>query len=433
MTYGCWLFEGDGGALLTGMDTQALQKPQVHADSSRPSARPRILFVVDAPNWAHDFKTENIRRVLDNDYEIQKRYQTDLTEEDLDQAELILVYYWLQLESLPHLTPVFRRNRNRLLVGISSHWELESERREPGLATLFEFGRAVFVNSQLLYREYQPIFDRSIFYTPNGIDTEFYQPALRKERKSRLRVGWAGSLTNFSGDYKGYQTIIVPAVKALEGVELVTAAREDKWHSPDEMRDFYRSLDVYVCASRGESAPNPCLEAAACGVPLLTTRVGNMPELVRDGINGFFVGRDIQNIADKLSLLRDDIALRTSMGQRIRQDIQSWDWSIRAQAYREMFEVALSQENGFKPFLVEENGNRPTNVVETAATGAMSADTLSTEQVRDALTDKARRNLALIPASFFERHSRAEITIVMLSHGRLEQTTNALYALKNNV
>ncbi len=237
-------------------NTRLRHKPENQVTSSRSPFRPRILFVVDAPNWAHDFKTENIKRVLGNDYEIQKRYQTDLTEEDLDQAHLILVYYWLQFESLAHLAPAFRRNRNRLLVGISSNWELESERRKPGLATLKELGTAVFVNSQLLFREYKTVFDMPVFYAPNGVDTKFYQPPLSKERSSQLRVGWAGSLTNFGGDYKGYQTIIVPAVKALDGAaELVTAAREEKWRSPDEMRDFYHSLDVYVCASLGESTP----------------------------------------------------------------------------------------------------------------------------------------------------------------------------------
>ena len=86
--------------------------------------------------------------------------------------------------------------------------------------------------------------------------------------------------------YRGYEEIIVPAVTSLERVALLTAAREDKWRGPEEMREFYRSLDVYVCASRAEGTPNPCLEAAACGVPLVTTCVGNMPELVRHGVNG---------------------------------------------------------------------------------------------------------------------------------------------------
>lgn len=93
-------------------------------------------------------------------------------------------------------------------------------------------------------------------------------------------------------EQKGLDDFIAPAVRLVEGAQLVTAIREEKWRGPEEMRDFYHSLDVYVCASRSEGAPNPCLEAAACGIPLVTTRVGSMPELIQDGVNGPFVERD---------------------------------------------------------------------------------------------------------------------------------------------
>ncbi|HET6892701.1 MAG TPA: glycosyltransferase, partial [Pyrinomonadaceae bacterium] len=193
-------------------------------------------------------------------------------------------------------------------------------------------------NNLLLYRQYQPLLKLPTLYTPNGVDTTFYHPNPSKAPSSLLRVGWAGSLTNMGSGYRGYHEFIVPAAAAVERVELLTAAREDKWRGPEEMREFYRSLDVYVCASRTEGTPNPCLEAAACGVPLLTTCVGNMPELVRHGINGFFVERDVDDIASNLRTLRDDSNLRTAMSSQIQQDIQAWDWSVRSRAYREMFE-----------------------------------------------------------------------------------------------
>ncbi len=66
---------------------------------------------------------------------------------------------------------------------------------------------------------------------------------------------------------RGYHEYIVPACAAVPGVELVSAVREQHWRSPEQMREIYWSLDVYLCASRNEGAPNPCLEAAACGVP----------------------------------------------------------------------------------------------------------------------------------------------------------------------
>lgn len=277
-------------------------------------------------------------RLLGSEYDIRLRYQPDVTEDDIYEATLILIYYWLQFTALQPLAPALRRNRHKLLVGISSSYELEEERRDLGLAVIRDFASGVFINNLLLYRQYQPHLKLPTFYTPNGVDTRFYRPNLDKAPSSLLRVGWAGSLTNMGPGYRGYHEFIVPAAAAVERVELLTAAREDMWRGPEEMREFYRSLDVYVCASRTEGTPNPCLEAAACGVPLLTTCVGNMPELVRHGINGFFVERDVDDIARNLRTLRDDINLRTAMASQIQNDIQAWDWSLRSRAYRQMFE-----------------------------------------------------------------------------------------------
>jgi glycosyltransferase involved in cell wall biosynthesis len=305
------------------------------------AARPRILFIVDAPNWAHDFKTRNLARVLGNDYDIQKHYQTELTAADLDRADLILVYYWYQFEAMERLDASFRKHRQKLLIGVCSHAEIEGARGEIGRALLNELARGVFMVNAILFSDHAKLFDAPVFYTPNGVDAEFYKPITEKKSSSPLRVGWAGSLNNQTPQHRGYYDLIVPAVSSVGGVELVTAIREEKWRGPEEMRDFYRSLDLYLCASRKEGTPNPCMEAAACGVPLVTARVGAMPELVRHGINGFFIEHDVEDIAGKLRLLRDNSDLRGLMAQQIRKDIQAWDWSIRAEPYREMFEQTL--------------------------------------------------------------------------------------------
>jgi glycosyltransferase involved in cell wall biosynthesis len=103
------------------------------------------------------------------------------------------------------------------------------------------------------------------------------------------------------------------------------------------MREYYQSLDVYVCASRNEGTPNPCLEAAACGVPIVTTRVGNMPELIEHGRNGFFVERDVRDIEAKLTVLRDDAGLRRAMSDAIRRSVEPWDWDHQAGNFRELY------------------------------------------------------------------------------------------------
>jgi glycosyltransferase involved in cell wall biosynthesis len=113
------------------------------------------------------------------------------------------------------------------------------------------------------------------------------------------------------------------------------------------MLGFYHALDVYVCASASEGTPNPCLEAAACGLPVVTTRVGNMPELIRHGENGFFVERDVADIAEKLRRLRDDPGLRDRLGRAARATVvESWDWRRQAAHYDEMLRAVIS--NGRK-------------------------------------------------------------------------------------
>lgn len=302
----------------------------------------KILFIVDSPNWALDFNTDNIIRVLGNSYDMCKRYKTDVTAFNVDNADLVVVYYWKEFKdpNMQELSGVFGRNRHKLLLGICSHLELQGKFREAGLKILRQLGHAIFVNSRLLYKEFANLFDVPVFYTPNGVDTQFFTPGGQKGASKSLRVGWAGSLTN-NGNIRGVYDFIVPAVNSVEGTELVVAAREHKWRNLEQMREFYRSLDVYICASQTESGPNPCLEAAACGVPLVTTRVGVMPELVQNGLNGLFVERDIQDIAEKLKLLRDNPDLRAKLSQAMLESINEWDWRKKAVNYRRMFDAVL--------------------------------------------------------------------------------------------
>jgi len=343
-----------------------------------------VLVVVGAPNWAHDHKTRSLQRVLGGEYQILKRFHSELTEADLDSADLILVYFWMQFGSLKHLETAFTRNRRKLLVGVCSHFELEGERRGPALATLRQMARGVFANNLLLYHELQPLMEVPVFHTPNGVDTDFYRPprestpsaqpeTFRRETRNGfraklkaplssisslvkkasviaaggragrpgVRVGWAGSLSNQGPAHRGFNDLIVPAVRSVRGARLVAAAREKRWRSPDEMLEFYHSIDVYLCASRSEGTPNPCLEAAACGVPVVTTRVGNMPELVRHGVNGLFVERNVSDIAAKVTQLRDDPSLRTELSRNMLASIRAWDWRRQAENYRSMFETIL--------------------------------------------------------------------------------------------
>ncbi len=311
---------------------------------------PRVVYVVDAKGWAHDKKAKNLCRALAGRYEGRVVYQDALTQRDLEEADLVVVFYWRQLQSLERLKEPLSRMRGKLLMGVCSHNELEGEHRSPGLAALRRLPRFVFTHSSLLEREVRPLVGGASRSLPNGVDATFFAPDETKRARrdgEPLVVGWAGSVANFGAEMRGLPNVIQPACDALEGVELRIAAREDRLRTEDEMRAFYRSLDVYVCASRVEGTPNPCLEAAACGVPVVSTVVGNMPEMIEDGENGFLLPRTALAFQKALTVLRDNERLRARMGKKARARIeQDWDWAARAEGFARMFDEALAAPRG---------------------------------------------------------------------------------------
>ena len=79
----------------------------------------------------------------------------------------------------------------------------------------------------------------------------------------------------------------------------------------DELADAYHALDVYLVTSRQEGGPKAVLESMATGVPLVTTRVGQAPELVTDGENGLLADvDDVDALAAAVRRVRDDTQLR---------------------------------------------------------------------------------------------------------------------------
>jgi teichuronic acid biosynthesis glycosyltransferase TuaC len=56
-----------------------------------------------------------------------------------------------------------------------------------------------------------------------------------------------------------------------------------------ELRSWFNAADVSVLATQSEGWPNVLLESLACGTPVVATRVGGSPEIVRHGEDGFLV------------------------------------------------------------------------------------------------------------------------------------------------
>lgn len=81
-------------------------------------------------------------------------------------------------------------------------------------------------------------------------------------------------------------------------------------------------FDVAVLTSENEGFPNSLVEASACGVPLVATRVGGVPDVLVEGQTGFGVGvGDAEATADAITALLKDRLLRERFGSAAREAV----------------------------------------------------------------------------------------------------------------
>jgi glycosyltransferase involved in cell wall biosynthesis len=84
----------------------------------------------------------------------------------------------------------------------------------------------------------------------------------------------------------------------------------------DRVRELYRGADIFALASFAEGIPIVLMEAMAMQIPAVATRITGIPELIRDGIDGFLVmPSDVDELASAISRLAGDEQLRRDLGR----------------------------------------------------------------------------------------------------------------------
>ena len=95
-----------------------------------------------------------------------------------------------------------------------------------------------------------------------------------------------------------------------------------------ELPKYYGAADVFVLPSHYESFGLAALEAMACGVPVVASRVGGLKTFVKDGKTGYLIPwRCPEPFAQRLSILLANPALRESMGKAARTEALGRSWS----------------------------------------------------------------------------------------------------------
>ncbi len=99
------------------------------------------------------------------------------------------------------------------------------------------------------------------------------------------------------------------------------------------MAELYASATITLNPTTADNMPNSLLESLACGVPVVSTRVGGIPHLVEDGRTALLVPpRDPESMASAVERLLDDSMLYASIREAGLQAVQRFTWeSVKPQ------------------------------------------------------------------------------------------------------
>ena len=112
-----------------------------------------------------------------------------------------------------------------------------------------------------------------------------------------------------------------PQLEALAGELGLGPDRLEFLDERDDMDHIYREADLMVMTSEWEGTPNALLEAMACGVPVVATRVGGIPEILSTGRGFLTEPHDEDGMTAAVMRLIADPAMRRDFGQHGREYI----------------------------------------------------------------------------------------------------------------
>ncbi len=234
----------------------------------------------------------------------------------------------------------------------------------PLLRIVWHKASAVVANSQGL-RDLAHAFDASqeIDVISNGVDTEFYSPGVDLHRRQPASIVFAGRVV-----YQKGLDVLLDALANLKHLEwnltiigdgsqkeplqakaktlgLTDRVNFTGWLDKVQLCQHYREANLFAFPSRHEGMPNVVLEAMACGLPVIATRIAGSEEIVEDGVSGLLVPpEDNVALTGALRTLITDPEKRGQMGLAANQRVQQYfTWMQTAMRYESLLREAIEK------------------------------------------------------------------------------------------
>lgn len=190
----------------------------------------------------------------------------------------------------------------------------------------------------------------------NGVDTKIFKPSVKKTDNS-IVIGAVGSLRK----EKGFDIMIksIPEVvkscpqaffiivgAGAEKERLEKAASDLNVNSRiaflgqrEDIPEIIPAFDIACSSSRTENFPLSIIECMACAKPIVATKVGGVPEMVKDGFNGVTIDSESpEALAKAIIYLINNKELRKTMGINARKAVEeNFTVEKMVQSYKDFF------------------------------------------------------------------------------------------------
>lgn len=342
--------------------------------------KPKIALIIDKEDWAFANIATQIIKNLDEYYEflviptetVEKIDQIILLVQDCDLVHFFwrgMIYQFLELHTLVGTMHLWGMNYKTFMdqcvkpLNISTCVYDHMYLREDDIERTKEIVKLTdnyYVSSQILSDIYE---DLDIEKKPNcvitdGVDLEkFYQinkTKFKDIKNRKVKIGWVGNSKwgehdKKFNDVKGVNTILKPALQELikEGynIEMYFADRNEIMIPHDEMVNYYNDIDIYICTSEIEGTPNPVLESMACGVPVITTRVGVVTELLGKKQQKYILEeRTVECLKEKVKLMISDLDNLEGLSKENLKSIKDWSWKKKCDDFKVYFDKCLKKK-----------------------------------------------------------------------------------------
>jgi glycosyltransferase involved in cell wall biosynthesis/MoaA/NifB/PqqE/SkfB family radical SAM enzyme len=207
-----------------------------------------------------------------------------------------------------------------------------------------------------------------IDYIPNGVDTLVFKPyhkAMSRQRfnlpMDAILIGATAHGGSFANQWKGgdaTMSVLREILPRHSNVHFVNIGSSEPsgtariiniphLYNEPSLAEAYSCLDFMLYTPVADNCPLVVLEALSCGVPLVTTRTGGVPELVQDGVEGFVVpGRNIERLVKCVDELIAAAHLRSFFSSNAREKaVSCFDHLHIADRYDTLYVRSIQQWN----------------------------------------------------------------------------------------